>query len=145
MPTNAGSVGVDYSIQFFNGNTGLLQDLGDVQNVKFTAQKHDVANRPYNKPPKFDYIPDGHKVTFQITRTGAGLESYAATQEARFNAGVGNVAGYLNKSITNPDGTVSRWQYQSFVFFITDLGDVSREKLVTLSGEGMASQVIQIA
>jgi hypothetical protein len=145
MPSNAGSVGVDYSITYFDGTTQRLVDLGDIQNVKFTAMKHDISNRPFNAPPKFDYIPDGHRVSFTITRTTQGLENIAVQRESNFNQGIGTTAGYLNKSVVNQDLTTSRYQYQGFVFFLTDLGDVSREKIVTLSGEGMASQLIQIA
>jgi hypothetical protein len=145
MPSNAGSVGVDYNFSLYNGNTGFLQDLGDVQSVRVTQQKHDISNRPYNRPPRFDFIPDGYRVAFSITRTVSALEDLAVQNEANFNAGLGNKAGYLNETITNTDGTVSRYQYQGFVFFLTDHGDVSREKTVTVTGEGMASQKIRIA
>jgi hypothetical protein len=47
--------------------------------------------------------------------------------------------GYLNETITNPDGTLSRYQYQNFVVFMTDIGDISRERVVSQRMEGMAS------
>ena len=145
MPTNAGNVGVDYSFTFYDGNTSSMVDMSDIQNVKITAQKHDVANRPYNAPARFDFIPDGYRISFNITRVNESLENYAVTREANFNGGIGNIAGYFNETVNNVDGTVSRYQYTGFVFFLTDHGDISREKIVTLSGEGMASQKVQIA
>ena len=145
MPTNAGVAGVDYAFGFYDANTGALVDLGDVQNVKITAKKHDVVNRPYNRPPSFDYIPDGYQIEFTITRTVSTLEDLAVTREANFNAGKGNKAGYLSESINNTDGSVSRYQYTGFVFFLTDHGEVSREKIVTIKGEGMASQKNKIS
>ena len=145
MPSNAGSVGVDYSFGYYDSNTNSLVDLGDIQSVKNTALKHDIANRPYNRPPRFDFIPDGYKVAFSITRTVATLENLAVTREANFNQGVGSAPGYLSESITNTDGTVTRYQYTGFVWFLTDHGDISREKTVTLAGEGMASQKVQVS
>lgn len=145
MPSNAGSVGVDYSLGYFDSNQNALVPLGDVQSVKIQAQKHDIKNMPYNAPPKYDFIPDGYKITFTITRTSALMENLAVAREANFNNGGFNVGGYLNETITNPDGSISRYQYTGFVFFLTDHGDISREKLVQLQGEGMASTKIVIA
>ncbi len=145
MPSNAGTIGVDYSIAYYDGVTGALQDLGDVQSVKMTAQKHDLKNMPYNGDPVYDFMHDGHKVAFTITRTDSRWDIFQAAREANIRAGRKNVAGVLNKSITNADGSVSRFQYQNFVFWVTDLGDVSREKLVQVTAEGWASRMLQIA
>lgn len=145
MPGNAGSVGVDYSLGYFDSNSNSLVNLGDVQNVKIAAGKHDLKNMPYNGPPKFDFIPDGYGISFTITRTSSLLEDLAVAREKNFNAGGLNLAGYLNETINNPDGSVSRYQYTGFVFFLTDHGDISREKLVMLQGVGLASTKIQIA
>jgi len=145
MPTNAGNTGVDYSFGYYDGNSGAMVDLGDVQDVKIKAQKHDLSNRPYNGPPKFDYVPDGYKIDFTITRTVSTLEDLAVTREANFNAGSGNKAGYLSEAVNNTDGTTSRYQYTGFVFFMSDHGSISREKTVTITGEGMASKKVQIA
>lgn len=145
MPSNAGSIGSDYSLGYFDANSNSLINLGDVQNVKIQAQKHDLKNMPYNGPPKYDFMPDGHKISFSIVRTSSLLEDIAVAREAKMNAGGFNYSGYLNETITNPDGSVSRYQYTGFVFFLTDHGEISRDKLVMLSGEGMASQKVQIS
>lgn len=145
MTGNAGNTGKDYSFGYYDGNTGALVDLGDVQSVKASAQKHDVKNMPYNGAPKYDFIPDGHKITFTITRTVSTLEDLAVVRETNFNNGLPNKAGYLNETVTNTDGSVSRYQYTGFVFFLTDHGDVSRDKLVTVTGEGMASAKVQLS
>ena len=70
MPTNAGSTGVDYSFGYFDANTNSLVPLGDIQSVRITAQKHNLKNAPYNRPPKYDFVPDGFHIQFTITRTG---------------------------------------------------------------------------
>ena len=145
MPSNAGTIGVDYSFGYYDASTKSLVDLGDIQSVDIKAQKHDLKNMPYNASPKYDYIPDGYRVTFQITRTNAQLEQIAAQRELKFNAGQTIPAGYLQKTVTNVDGSTSIFQYTGFVIFLGDHGAVSREKLVTLNVEGMASRMVQLA
>lgn len=145
MATNAGNTGKDYSFGFYDGNTGAIVDLGDVQSVKVQAQKHDLKNMPYNGPPKYDYVPDGYKLSFTITRTVSALEDLMVTREANFNAGLPSLPGYLSETVNNTDGSVSRYQYTGFVFFLTDHGDVSRDKTVTVTCEGMASTKVQIS
>ena len=145
MPSNAGSVGVDYAFGYYDGNTSSLVDLGDVQSVKISALKHDIANRRYNGVPRFDFIPDGYKITFSITRTTAALENLAVLRESNFNQGIGSATGYLSETVTNTDGSINRYQYTGFVWFLIDHGDISREKVVTIAGEGMASQKVQIS
>ncbi len=141
MPTFAGNVGTDYTFGYFDANSNSLIDMGDIQDVKILAQKHDLANRPYNNVPKFDFAPDGFRITFSLIRNVSLLEDIAIVREANFNAGGINRSGYLNKIVKNLDGSISRFQYYGFVFFLTDRADISREKLVTQKGEGFASGV----
>ena len=145
MPVNGMTVGRDYSFGYYDANTGSIIDLGDVQNVTVTANKHDISSRPYNGPPKFGYIPDGYKITGTITRTSSKLEDFMLTLNNNFDAGAAIKSGYFSETITNPDGSTSRYQYTGCVFFVTDLGEVSREKTITMKFEGMASQKSAIA
>jgi hypothetical protein len=145
MPVNGMNIGVDYSLSFFDGNSGALVDLGDVQDVKIAALKHDIKTMPYNQAPRYGYVPDGYKIDFSITRSGNTLEDFMVRAEANFNAGRVQKPGFLNESITNPDGTVSRYQYTNFVIFLENHGNISRDKVVTLSLTGMASGKVQIA
>lgn len=145
MPINGMNVGVDYTLSYFESSNSRLIDLGDVQNVKIIGQKHDIASKPYNQVPRYGYVPDGFKVDFSITRTGSVLEDLMVTFSANFNSGSVIKPGFLNQSINNQDGTVRRYQYTNFVVFLTDHGDISREKVVTLKLEGMASDKIIIA
>ena len=139
------NVGVDYSISYFESVSGGLINLGDVQDIKITAQKHDIKSAPYNQVPRYGFIPDGYKIDFTITRNGSILEDLMVAFSAAFNAGNVQGAGYLNETIINADGSTSRYQYTNFVVFLTDHGDISREKVVTLKLEGMASDKVKIA
>jgi hypothetical protein len=139
------NVGVDYTLTYYDATSGSLVNLGDVQDVKITANKHDIKSSPYNQVPRFGYVPDGYKIDFTITRAVSTLEDLMVAFSKNFNAGNVQAPGYLNETINNADGSVSRYQYTNFVVFLTSHGDISREKVVTLVLEGMASDKVQIA
>jgi hypothetical protein len=113
--------------------------------IRITAQKHDIAARPYDADPRFDYVPDGFKIDFTITRNASTLEDLMVRFANNFQNGTVIRSGYLNESVNNSDGTVSRYQYVNFMPFLTDHGDISREEIVTIRLEGMASRKINIA
>jgi hypothetical protein len=144
MSVNGLSVGVDFSFGLYDANTGITLPLGDVQNIKETAMKHDISSRPYNAPPKFGYVPDGYSGTMTIIRTGSQLEDLQITLSNNFNNGVPILAGYLNKIVTDSNGT-KKYQYTRVSFFLSEIGDVSREKTVPQSLVWMASDKQQLA
>ena len=70
MPVNGMNVGVDYSIMFYDGTSGQLVTINDIQDVQITALNHQLKNSPYNTVPIHGYVPDGYRVEFSIVRTG---------------------------------------------------------------------------
>lgn len=145
MPVNGMNTGTDYSIMYYDGSSGALVDLGDVQDVNITAMKHDIKSQPYNNVPRYGFVPDGFNIEFTITRTGAVFEDLMVTFNANFNAGAVQKPGFLNQSTINPDGSISRYQYTNLVVFLTDHGNISREKTVTQKLTARASDKIKIA
>lgn len=145
MSQNGMSTGRDYTLSYYDPDTGQVVELGDVQNVKITARKHDIKSQPYNDVPRYGYIGDGYAITFEIVRTGPELENFQLGQNTRFNQGQSSRAGFLNETITETDGSVSRYQYTKFVFWVTDIGTITREAPVKMSAEGMASDKVQLA
>lgn len=139
MPVNNMSVGRDYTLIFYDRNTGTTVSFGDVQDFSITAGKHNLKSMPYNDDPRFGYIDDGFSMSFSIVRTTSALEDYQLAQQERFRNGQHVLPGFLNETIRNPDGSVSRYVYVDFVFYLTDLGNVSRDKNVMQKAEGMAS------
>ena len=139
------NTGSDYSIMYYDGTSGTLVDLGDVQNVTINAMKHDIKSQPYNNVPRYGFVPDGYSIEFTITRTGPVLEDLMVEFEQNFNDGKVNKPGYLNEAVNNPDGTISRYQYTNFVVFLTDHGNIDRDKATTLKLTGRASQKVKIA
>lgn len=145
MAINNITVGRDYSLAYYDTDTQSIIDMGDVQNVKITASKHEIKSQPYNDVPRFGYIPDGYKFSFTITRTGSALEEFQLAANTRFNAGNATKAGFLNETVTNPDGSVSRYQYTGVVMWVDAVGEISREKPVQMQAEGYASDKVKLA
>lgn len=139
MSINRMNTGTDYSLAYFDGSTGLIVDLGDVQSVKINALKHDIKSMPYNDVPRYGFVPDGYRIEFVIVRTGPVMEDLMVTFSRNFNAGNVIKPGYFSEAVNNPDGSISRYQYTNFVIFVDDHGDISREKPVQLRVTGLAS------
>lgn len=145
MSVNGMSVGRDYQFGLYDGNSGRIVDLGIVEDVKITAQKHDIKGQPYNADPVFGYIPDGYKIAFQLVRNGPTLENIGLDMANAFRAGQAIKAGFFNETIAEADGTFSRYQYTGFVFYLAEVADVSREKVVKQTVEAMASGKVRIS
>lgn len=145
MSVNNINVGTDYSLSYFDGNTGAIVDLGDVQNVKINALKHELKSMPFNNVPRYGYVPDGYRIDFTIVRNTPTLENLMVTFSQNFNLGNVQQPGYLNETTNNPDGSISRYQYTNLVIFLDDHGDISREKPVMLRLTAMASDKVIIA
>lgn len=144
MSVNQMSTGQDYAIFFYDGNTGNLVPLGDVQNVHAHALSHLLKTSPYNNPSRYGYIYDGYKLDFTVTRSGADLENFFVQAEANFNNGALQQPGVLQETVTNSDGSVSRYHYTNFVMFMPDRGEISKDKPVTMVLEGHASAKVQV-
>lgn len=145
MSINGMTTGRDYTFGLFDPSSGQMIDLGIVEDVKISAQKHDIKGQPYNADPQFGYIPDGYKISFTLVRTGSKLENLALQNATTFRTGGALKPGYFQESVTNTDGTVSRYQYNGFVWWLSEVADVSREKVIKQTVEAMASYKVAIA
>ena len=144
MTVSGMSVGQSYTIGLYDGSLGSIVDLGSVQSFKSTMQKHNIKNMPYNAPPIYGYIPDGASGHFSLIRTNPDLENLFLQLVALFNNGGDLIPGYINETIRETGGGLSRYQYTQSVFFLTESADVSRDKNVPMSVEWMASEKINL-
>jgi hypothetical protein len=149
MPANGMNVGTDFSFGLYDANSAQTLPLGDVESIKETAQKHDISSRRYNAPPRYGYVPDGYSGTFTITRTGSQMEQLQIQLSNNFNNGVPVLSGYINKIVTDAGpqgvGITTKYQYTGVCFFLSDIGDISREKTVKQTIVWMASDKQQLA
>jgi hypothetical protein len=145
LPINGFNVGNDYFFAVYDGNTGSLVSFDDIENVKIEARKHDIEVRPYNSDPLFGFVPDGYTLEFDVIRTDSDIEDAAVNYNALFDAATVWQPGTFNETIKNPDGTQSAYQYTNFVWFLTNHGEIKREKEVKLHIQGKASNKVPLA
>lgn len=144
MPMNGIGAGVDANFGFYDSNTGAVINFGSVQAFDIKHKKHDLVDRPYNAPPIHAYVDDGYSGSITVLRNGAQLEDLQIQLTRLFNAGGVVKSGYLNLIMNNPDGTVSKRQYTKCVFFLTDMGSISREKTISQTIELMATELVNL-
>lgn len=146
MPQNGISLGPDYQFGLYDGFTKQILAVGDVQNVKVTYHNSSINSKPYNGPPRFAHVPDGVSGSFSIVRTSQVLEVNEIARAAAINSG-GTVlpSSFLNKTVTNPDGSVTKSQFTNLDWYVTEAADVSRDKAVTQSIEWHASQEVIVS
>lgn len=144
MPVNNMSVGRDYSFGYYDADLGEVVDLGSIQHIKITPLAKEIANEPYNEDPIFGYIEGGYSFSFTIIRTGPEAEDFQLRKAQRFREGLEIKSGYLNETVKEPGGEVSRYQYERFVFRISELGDVQRDGTIKMSATGKASRKVKL-
>ena|SRR5215469_10513617 len=144
MPAAGMSLGVDYNFGLYDANTGAVVNLGDIQQIMEHRRKHDIDSKPYNGQPKFANISDGYEGTFRCVRTGPAMQNLQIFLDAKLNSGAPMLPGYINETIFENNGTLSKYQYVSVDFALVDAGDVSREKNVTITIHWRAADKVRL-
>lgn len=141
MPLNGYSVGKDVVITL-NMPSGILR----VNLTMFDAKPVflDLKSRPLNSPPVHMNIPDGWKGSAKVDRQDASLDDFTAQAEAAYWAGQNVLKGSITQTVTEPDGSTSRYRFTNVSLKITDPGSWSAEKLVDQSLEFEASRRIKV-
>lgn len=145
MPQNGLSLGVDYQIGLYDGFSKQILVLGDVQSFKATAHNTSIKSMPYNGAPRFAHVPDGFSGTFSIIRTNGTLEQIERQRAAAINAGTVMPTCFINKTVTNPDSTVTKTQYRNVDWFVTEENDISRDKAPSMTVEWHAADEVDMA
>lgn len=144
MPVNGMNVGTDYTYGYYDPSTGLLVDLGPVQDVKVKPITAAIKSDPINGLSVQGYTYHGYEIEITADRAGPAYEDMASNQQSAFNLGGIIRPGYITETVQNPDGSVSKKRFNGVVMTVTDLGDKSREKKVTQSLKGFASEMVAV-
>jgi hypothetical protein len=143
MPVNNFTVGRDVSL-VINTPNGQLTIPGITD---FTADPMttELKSKPLSGIPQFGYVPDGWKISLKLDRMNRTIDNFWAAFEAAYYAGSNQVAGTINETISELDGSVSQWRYTGVVLKLEKAGDFSGDKKVEQSLTGLASQKIQVS
>lgn len=145
MAQNGLSVGPDYAFGLYDGTSAQILVMDDVQSVKVTKHNTSIASKPYNSRPRFAHVADGYSGSFALMRTSPILDKLEVLRDAGIYNGNVMPPSFLNETINNPDGTVSKFQYTNVDWYVTEMADVSKDKAVTRTVEFHASDRIQLS
>jgi hypothetical protein len=76
-------------------------------------------------------IPDGHNGTIDIDRQDASFDSYFATVEANYFAGLAPSNVFVTHTINELDGSVTQWQYLDVALSPDDAGTWKGQDKIT--------------
>src|ERR1700679_4233390 len=121
MAANGLSTGIDHRLTF--------TDITGVQNFviieNFTAKEDAVIGKEIAidgtvRHPKFH---EGWSGDFTLQRSSNVMDNYIAIQEAAYYQGIDQLPVTITETITEPDGTVSQYQYTNVVVMMNDAGN----------------------
>ena len=141
MPLNGYSVGKDVVLTV-NTPTGILRL--PITNFDAKPVYTDLKAMPLGSPPKHMSIPTGWKGTIKLDRQDSTVDDYCAQVEASYWAGQNIVTGSITETISEVNGSTSRYRYTDVNLKITDPGAWAGEKLVDQSLEFEASRRLKL-
>jgi hypothetical protein len=141
MPLNGYSIGKD-AVFTINTPNGILR----VTLTGFDAKPvyTDLKSVPLDKPPVHMSIPSGWKGTAKLDRMDSSVDDYVAANEAAYYAGQSILQGTITQTITEVNGTTSRFRYTNVNLRVVDPGAWASEKLVEQSLEFEASRRLKL-
>lgn len=141
MPLNGYSIGKD-NVLTINTPSGIMR----VTLTHFDAKPvyTDLKSMPLDKPPVHMSIPSGWKGSAKLDRQDATIDDFVAANEAAYWAGQTVLPGSITQTITEVDGSTSRYRYTNVNIKVTDPGAWASEKLVDQSLDFEASRRLKL-
>jgi len=141
MPINGYSVGKDVVLTL-NMASGILRVI--LTNFDAKPVYTDLKAMPLNSPPEHMSIPTGWKGTAKCDRQNSTLDDYAAANEAAYWAGQNILTGTITETISEVDGSTSRYKFTNVNLKVTDPGAWAGEKLVDQTLKSEASRRLKL-
>lgn len=141
MPMNNYSVGRDVTLtvttpdgQLATHNVTKFSSKQDTKQQKFTLLNGRIVNMRF---------PDGWSGTMEVARADDSLDAYIAALEDAYYAGKNEQGCSITEIITEPDGSISEYQYTGVIFTLANAGDWSGEAQVNQQLSWVASRRIK--
>lgn len=146
MPVNGYTVGRDVSVNIV-GSDGVQIIIPPDQVTHFDAKpmKREDWSRPLNVPPKPLYMPDGWRLTIEVDRKDASLDTYMSDLEQAYWAGENMLPGTIMETVTEDDGTTTQYRYDGVMLWVDDPGNYRADTRVTQRIVGAASKRIRVS
>ena len=138
MPVGGFSVGRDVSLTI-RANNGILR-LGLLTDFEAKPLIGEVKILGLDGLARTRYLPEGWGGSFSVTRQDSTLDDYWAQLEDSYYSGADIGAGIISETITEPDGSISRYRFNDVFLKLTDAGTWSGNKEVKQKLEWAASR-----
>lgn len=137
MPVSGFSVGKDVKLNL-NLRGGILRVI--LTDFEAKPVYSDLKSTPLNGPPIHLSVPAGWKGTAKLDRQGPAIDDYVTAYEAAYWAGENMLTGTITETISEPDGTISKYRFTNVNIKVTEPGSWGGEKKVEQSLEFEASR-----
>lgn len=95
---------------------------------KQKVKKEEVT--PLNSPPEEQHIPQGWEGSFELVRTGRGIEDTFSRMEREFWAGTPIPYSTLYTYFAERDGSVTAYVYENVSIALEDSGDMKASESI---------------
>jgi hypothetical protein len=126
------STGRDQTIVVIDGS-GNYFPLGNILDYKEKQETTKQRVKPINAQNAELSHFDGWSGTIQVERMSPDIETYFALQEANYYAGVGGQACTMQRTIKEPNGAVTQYQYTNVTLTFDNAGEWQQDKSVDLT------------
>lgn len=129
MPVSGFTIGRDVSIDI-----NMPQGPVRFSNItEFAAQQIStgIESKGLDGTDRFGEIPSGWQGTVTIDRANANLDRAIAFLEGLYYAGQNVPTSVITETITEPDGSVTQWQYVGVAIKFDDHGTYQGDAKVT--------------
>lgn len=146
MPINGYTIGRDVTVTIAGpGGQAIVIPANQVTGFNAKPLKREEWARPLNSPPQPIYTPDGWRGTIDVDRQDATLDTFQSNLEAAFWGGQNTLSGTVLETITEDDGSITQYQYNSVMYWVEDPGSYRTENLIKQRMEFCAGQRIRVA
>lgn len=141
MPVNGYSIGRD-AVLTINTPSGLLRVT--ITNFDAKPVYTDLKSVPLNDAPVHMSVPSGWNGSFKLDRMDSKIDDYVAAYEAAYWAGQNMLFGSITQTISEADGSTSKYKFTKVNLKVTDTGAWSAEQKVEQSVTFEASKRIKV-
>lgn len=138
MPINGFTVGKDVNIDVMTSAGAFT--ISNITAFHPRAKYTSVKSKSLDGIVRHVDIPDGWDFTLEVDRADGNTDTFFANQEQAYFNGQPIQSATINETITNPDGSVSQYQYTQVTLRFDDAGQRNADALVKMTISGSATR-----
>jgi len=140
MPIGGQSLGKDVRVVLVGANGPIAIPAAAI--TKFTAQPQtsDEKRIGLDGEARHNITHGGWKIDIEIDRFDSTLDDFWAAAEDAYYSGQNLPWGYIQETISEPNGGTSQYRYEKVAYKVTDLGAREGDKVIKMKLEALASR-----